>query len=72
MSNNETKRGTITKIISEKGYGFIKEESGESLFFHASKVENPVFEELKENDTVEFIAIDAPKGLQATAVVKIN
>lgn len=27
-------KGTITKIVEEKGFGFIRSEKGEEIFFH--------------------------------------
>ena len=45
-------QGTIKKIISEKGFGFIEGENGE-LFFHRSAVEGADFSELREGQEVE-------------------
>ena len=43
------------KKISEKGYGFIKPNTGGAdLFFHASGVDEPTFDEINEGDNVEY------------------
>ena len=43
------------KKISEKGYGFIKPNTGGAdLFFHASGVDEPTFDEINEGDSVEY------------------
>ena len=46
-------QGTIKKLISNKGFGFIEGESGE-VFFHSSAVEGCSFEELREGQSVEY------------------
>ncbi len=55
MSNT----GTIDKLVWDKGFGFIKTENGESVFFHASSLwegQNgyDVFDSLNEWDEVNF------------------
>ncbi len=59
--------GTIKKIISEKGFGFIEGQSGE-LFFHRSAVEGAGFEELREGQEVEYEEGHGPKGPRADKV----
>ncbi len=60
-------QGTIKKIISNKGFGFIEGEGGE-LFFHSSAVENSSFEELREGQSVEYVEGRGPKGPRAENV----
>ncbi len=60
-------QGTIKKLISEKGFGFIAGEQGE-LFFHRSAVEGTTFEELREGQAVEFQEGQGPKGPRAENV----
>ena len=63
--------GTISKIIAEKGFGFISREGEEKdLFFHTTEVKNVGFEELREGDKVTFEVSDGPKGPNATDVNK--
>lgn len=55
-------QGTIKKLISDKGFGFIAtEEGGSDLFFHRSACTES-FEELREGDTVEYTPGQGPKG----------
>ena len=49
-------QGTIKKIISDKGFGFISDEN-KDLFFHRSAVEGANFEELREGQSVEFTRV---------------
>ena len=46
-------KGTIIKIM-DRGYGFIKTEQGEDLFFHSNDVEGVEFNSLNEGQAVEF------------------
>ena len=61
-------QGKITKLISDKGFGFIEGERGE-LFFHHSSVEGTSFETLREGQTVSYIEGRGPKGPRAENVV---
>ena len=60
-------QGTIKKLISEKGFGFIAVERGE-IFFHQSAVEGVSFDELREGQTVEYQEGQGPKGPRADNV----
>ena len=60
-------QGTIKKLVSGKGFGFIAGENGE-LFFHSSALENSTFEELREGQSVEYTAGEGPKGPRAENV----
>ena len=60
-------QGTIKKLISGKGFGFIEGEQGE-LFFHHSSVQGTSFEALSEGQTVEYTEGSGPKGPRAENV----
>ena len=60
--------GTIKKIVSDRGFGFIASEDGKEYFFHRSSVEGS-FEGLQEGQKVSFdIESNAPKGPRASRV----
>ena len=61
--------GTIKKL-TDKYFGFIAQEGGNDLFFHANNLVDVDFNALQEGDTVEFEITDTPKG-QAADKVKI-
>ena len=64
--------GTIKKIVSEKGFGFITVDGEEKdLFFHKNELKDVSFEDLKEGDRVSFEKADSPKGPNATNVARI-
>ena len=46
-------QGKITKLVSDRGFGFISGER-EEVFFHHSSVADAGFDNLKEGQTVDF------------------
>jgi CspA family cold shock protein len=56
---------------NDKGFGFIKRDSGEDVFVHHTAISNQSgYRSLKEGDRVEFEVKQGPKGLQAENVSK--
>jgi len=53
--------GTIKKLITEKGFGFIAGNGGE-IFFHHSALVGTTIEELQEGQAVEYDEGRGPKG----------
>jgi CspA family cold shock protein len=60
-------QGTIKKLVSDRGFGFISGDDGE-LFFHHSEVQESEFEQLSEGQSVEYTIGEGRKGPCATAV----
>jgi cold shock protein len=46
--------GTIKKIVSDRGFGFIQQADGSDLFFHRSAVTGANFEDLREGQAVTY------------------
>jgi len=66
----ETHRGTITRLMTRKRYGFIRKDDGTDVFFHEQGVISPSFNELKEGMPVEFLVTGGDsKGTRAIGVV---
>ena len=63
--------GTVKWFNSEKGYGFISQESGPDVFVHFSAIEGSGYRNLEENEKVEFEVNQGPKGLQAANVRRL-
>ena len=61
-------KGTIKKIIQERGFGFINAENGKEIFFHSSSLEGTSIEALEEGANVEFNVEEGPKGPKAANV----
>ncbi len=63
--------GTIKTLKKPEGYGFITHSAtGTDHFFHRSELKNsPIpFEELVQDQLVEFVPVEGPKGLRAMDV----
>lgn len=61
-------QGTIKKLVSDKGFGFIEGE-GEEVFFHSSALQDARFDDLREGQSVEFTRGEGPKGPRAENVI---
>ena len=46
--------GTIKKLVSDRGFGFIQQSDGTDLFFHRSAVTGGGFDQLDEGQTVSY------------------
>jgi cold shock protein len=60
--------GTVKWFNAEKGYGFIRPESGEDVFVHFSAIQAAGYRSLAEGQAVEFDVTQGPKGAQAANV----
>jgi len=47
-------KGTIKRLISDRGFGFIKTEEGKGLFFHRSELQWVDFGSLRGGQEVEY------------------
>jgi cold shock protein len=56
--------GTIKRIVPDRGFGFIRDESGQEWFFHRSSVQG-TFEQFAEGQRVSFDEEPSPKGPRA-------
>ncbi|MDP3770350.1 MAG: cold shock domain-containing protein [bacterium] len=64
--------GTIARLVTEKGFGFIKRDGQEKdLFFHSNELVDTTFDQLREGDKVTFEVADSPKGPNAIKVTKV-
>ena len=65
-------QGTIARLVSDRGFGFISREGEEKdLFFHSNELEGVEFNELKEGDQVQFEVGEGPKGPNAVKVSRM-
>lgn len=58
-------QGKVKWFSSDKGYGFIEQDSGDDLFVHHSEIDGYA---LQEGDQVEFEIGEGRKGPCATKV----
>jgi CspA family cold shock protein len=59
--------GTIKKLVTERGFGFITGERGE-IFFHHSALIGTTMESLREGQSVDYEEGRGPKGPRAENV----
>lgn len=64
--------GKVKWFNDEKGWGFIKQDSGPDVFVHYSQINGDGRRRLFEDETVEFEIKEGPKGLQAINVVRLQ
>lgn len=60
-------KGTIRRLITDRGYGFIQTEGGD-LFFHRNDLIGVTYELLTEGQQVEFEVTHTSKGPEAANV----
>jgi CspA family cold shock protein len=60
--------GTVKWFNANRGYGFIKPESGNDVFVHVSAIEGEGDRSLNEGQAVEFTITQGQKGPQAANV----
>jgi CspA family cold shock protein len=47
-------KGTIKRLVADRGFGFIQTEDGKDVFFHQSQLQGVDYSSLKEAQQVEF------------------
>jgi len=63
-----TMNGTIKRLVSEKGFGFVAAGDGNEYFFHQSACVGARFDDLREGQAVTFEKGQGPKGPRAENV----
>ena len=61
-------KGTIKRVVRDRGFGFIRSTDGQEVFFHRNGLQQMDFDSLKEGSTVEFEVEQSEKGPRATNV----
>jgi CspA family cold shock protein len=57
-------KGTIKRLVRDRGFGFIRDDGGQEWFFHRSGVQGS-FDQLAEGQRVSFDEESSPKGPRA-------
>jgi len=60
--------GTIQRLVTEKGFGFIAATDGKEYFFHSSACSGTPFDSLHTGQAVSFDVGQGPKGPRAENV----
>ena len=61
-------KGTIKRLVTDKGFGFVAAQDGSEYFFHQSACSGVSFDELREGQSVSFDKGQGPKGPRAENV----
>lgn len=62
-------KGTVKWFNDSKGFGFITpSDGGKDLFAHHTEIQMDGFKTLRENQEVEFEAVNGPKGPAASRI----
>jgi cold shock CspA family protein/ribosome-associated translation inhibitor RaiA len=70
-SHEEPPEGTISKLFSDRGYGFIVTADGREVYFHRNSVLGPGFDEMKVGHRVRFAEERGAQGPQASSVTLV-
>ena len=55
-------RGTVVRMIRDRGFGFIRVEDGSEIFFHHSSMPRGMFDTIQEGQELEFDIETDPRG----------
>jgi CspA family cold shock protein len=61
-------KGTIKRLITDRGYGFIQTEEKGDIFFHFTDLQGVSFNSLTEGQQVEFEIMTTSRGPKAVSV----
>lgn len=65
-------QGTIKRLVSDRGFGFIDTGTGNDLFFHVSALDGLSFETLFEGQQVEYEEGQGQRGPCAIQVRPVS
>ena len=60
--------GKIVRLVRDRGFGFIRNEDGQEIFFHATGLLEGSFETLNEGGSVEYDVESDPRSNRDRAV----
>jgi CspA family cold shock protein len=64
--------GTVRRLVENRGFGFIGNESGKDIFFHYTQLDGIKFQTLREGQNVCYRVGLGAKGLEAKDVKLYN
>jgi CspA family cold shock protein len=63
--------GTVRRLVEDRGFGFIGNNSGQDIFFHYTQLDGIKFQALREGQSVCYKVGLGAKGFEARDV-KLN
>ena len=67
-ASSKPRRGTVTQLFPERGFGFLTDEDGREIYFHRNSVLKTAFGRMKPGTTVLFAEELGDEGPQASSV----
>jgi len=64
-------KGTIRRLITDRGFGFIRTERGEDLFFHRNQLQEVDYNSLREGQQVEYAVEEGRNGRPVAVGVRL-
>ena len=64
-------KGTIRRLIADRGFGLIEGENGKDFFFHRSQLQGVAFYSLREGQQVEFESGQEPNSRTQAVRVRL-
>ena len=64
--------GKVKWFNETKGFLTIEQEGEKDVFVHYTAIRMDGYRTLKEGQPVEFVALETPKGLQASEVICVT
>jgi CspA family cold shock protein len=65
-------KGIVKWFSTEKGYGFVRRESGDEVFVHHTDIEVDGYASLRNGETVEFEVFESDRGPKARKLVPLD
>ena len=65
-------KGVVKWFSTEKGYGFIRRETGEEVFVHHTDIDVEGYASLRNGETVEFEIFESDRGPKARKLVSLE
>ncbi len=66
-------RGQIVRLVRDRGFGFIRSEVGQDVFFHRSELQDASFDTLQGDEQVEYeMGRDERSGRERAVNVRVS
>ena len=65
-------KGTIRRLVSDRGFGFIRTAEGKDLFFHRNELQGVDYSSLREGQEVEFEVGQGRTGRPEAVMVRLT
>ena len=66
-------KGQIIRLVRERGFGFLRSEGGQEVFFHRTALQDGDFDSLRGDEPVEFdMGTDARSGRERAINLRVT